>query len=321
MKSISITKPDMATVGQNPNGLSCFGLLSELFLKELSARTQTSTDMMGAYRPLSLFYLPEEEAEEAPSAPPQISLNFDLKVVLDAIRRQNEEDAKRREKKKDDKPSAPEKAPGEKKDGKPSASEKKPVQPIERIIERILIKERELKVSTENTQRIILQTPRRRWEIGPMSLRPTRLKGTAPSVRDGASGASANRPILPAILARYAERSAGASSPTFARDIERSASANRPTLPATLAQYAERGASSPTLARDIERSASANRPTLPATLAQYAERSAGASSPMFARDIERGTSANRSILPPTPALYAERSAGASSPMFARDIER
>ena len=226
MKSIAITKPDMATLGQNPNGLSCFGLLSELFIKELSARTRNG---IGAYRPLSLFYLEDEEEEETPSAPPEITLNFDLKVVLDAIRRQNEADAKRQEKK--EKPSAQEKP------------EKKSKQPLERIIERVIIRERELKISTEHTNRLILQSPQRRWEIGPMSLRPAPLVRHVPQ---GASGASFVRNV-----SQNAD-GASATPPAFSRDG--ASSASRPTLPISLLYNVTQGA---------DGASGASRPTLP----------------------------------------------------------
>ena len=123
MKRIAVLNPNMTTVEQSRLGLSHFGLLSRLFTLELASRVRQAE---GLWQALALELLEDGEKEEQPPPAPEIQLNLDLKIITKALR---EELARQ-----------PERA-SEKKE-----TEKKPdaLTVEQRVLERILLREREL---------------------------------------------------------------------------------------------------------------------------------------------------------------------------------
>ena len=119
-------------LGQNKTGLSPFGILSALFTREIMERGE---QQIGWYEPLHLQLLEDGEQEEEQPPAPQINVKFDLDVLLRAIREEQD---------KDEKP------------------DKTPKTPEQRILERIILRERETVIRDSSTRRIILEGGGRR---------------------------------------------------------------------------------------------------------------------------------------------------------------
>ena len=90
MKNLSVLKPDMAVLGQDRVGLTPFGLLTQLFTREVTDRAGTGT---GAYQPIALAFVEQGEEQEQPPAP-QINLELELTVVLERLGRQLREEGR-----------------------------------------------------------------------------------------------------------------------------------------------------------------------------------------------------------------------------------
>ena len=85
MDSIAVTKPNMAVLSQERLALSPFGALAQSFAEELMARAGQEEGYW-SFVPLELL----QEAEEPPVSPvppAQTVLQFNLKLVLDALRK------------------------------------------------------------------------------------------------------------------------------------------------------------------------------------------------------------------------------------------
>ncbi len=136
VKNISVTKPDMAVVGQERLGLSPFGMLSQLFQQEILRRAQL---MSGAYREVPLTLLEEQGTEEKPLAarPPELHLDVEVNVTVEA----------------------PEKK------GKKPAGQSTGVPAETRVLERVRVLQRELLQSQEITRRVILQSGARQQQM------------------------------------------------------------------------------------------------------------------------------------------------------------
>ena len=130
MESIAVTKPNITVARQDV--LSPFGLLTELFLQEIARRNNRSP---GFYRPVSLAFLEESEREALPS-PPEIQVDFNIDLFLNRLRKETQE----REK-----------------------NEKKSQTPQERIIERVIVRERELRTTYAETRRVVIETGGKRY--------------------------------------------------------------------------------------------------------------------------------------------------------------
>ncbi len=124
MESLGVIKPDMRIERQDT--LSPFGLLTQLFTQELLRRNARP---MESYRPLRLAYL-EEEEQDAAAAP---EIHFDLDVDLIVNRLLKQEKAKKKEK-----------------------DEKKT--PAERIIERVILREKEIRTAYPETRRVVVES-------------------------------------------------------------------------------------------------------------------------------------------------------------------
>ena len=96
MKSIAMTKPDMTVARQEKSGLSPFGILSAMFTRDV---IRQSEQQIGQYSPLPLLFL-EEEAEEEQRPRPELTVNFDLEIILKAIREEQEKREKEETRKK-----------------------------------------------------------------------------------------------------------------------------------------------------------------------------------------------------------------------------
>ena len=129
MKNLSVLKPDMAVLGQDRVGLTPFGLLTQLFTREVTDRAGTGT---GAYQPIALAFVEQGEEQEQPPAP-QINLELELTVVLERLGRQLREE------------------------GRPLSG----VQ--QRIVEQVLL--REIREHWMSAQQVTLQLPRLRREL------------------------------------------------------------------------------------------------------------------------------------------------------------
>lgn len=84
METIAVTKPDMAVLRRNRLGLSPFGLLSQAFAAGILNRAGHD---IGPYREFPLEFLEEGELEDTP-APNLYHINLELKVILDALRKE-----------------------------------------------------------------------------------------------------------------------------------------------------------------------------------------------------------------------------------------
>ena len=87
MDSIAVTKPDMAVMKRDRLGLSLFGLLSLAFGDEVRTRSDWQT---GLYREVPLDLLEEEEQQPVSGESPAVQLNFDLKVVLETLKKEQQ---------------------------------------------------------------------------------------------------------------------------------------------------------------------------------------------------------------------------------------
>ena len=86
MKSIAVTKPDMGVLSREQLPLSPFGALAQAFAEELLARAEWEE---GVWPFVSLELLEEKELP-LPSVPsPGVTLQVDLRLVLEALRREN----------------------------------------------------------------------------------------------------------------------------------------------------------------------------------------------------------------------------------------
>ena len=130
MENIAVTKENMTVARQEP--LSPFGLLTQMFTAELVRR---SSRELGAYRPMQLAYLEEEDAAAAPPAAPELHIDLDVNVLLERLRRERE--------------TKPKEAP-------------KAQTPAERIIERVIVREREILAKSTETRRLVVESGGRR---------------------------------------------------------------------------------------------------------------------------------------------------------------
>lgn len=86
MKSIAVTKPDMGVLSREQLPLSPFGALAQAFAEELLARAEWEEGVW-PFVPLELL---EEKGLPLPSVPsPGVTLQVDLRLVLEALRREN----------------------------------------------------------------------------------------------------------------------------------------------------------------------------------------------------------------------------------------
>ena len=88
MKSIAVTKPDMGVLSRERLPLSPFGALAQAFAEELLARAEWGEEGRWPFVPLELL----EEGEAAPppaAAPVGVTFQVDLRLVLEALRREN----------------------------------------------------------------------------------------------------------------------------------------------------------------------------------------------------------------------------------------
>ena len=86
MKSIAVTKPDMGVLSREQLPLSPFGALAQAFAEELLARAEWEEGGW-PFVPLELL---EERELPLPSVPsPGVTLQVDLRLVLEALRREN----------------------------------------------------------------------------------------------------------------------------------------------------------------------------------------------------------------------------------------
>ncbi len=130
MESIAVTKPDMTVTRQD--ALSPFGLLTALFTEEIARRNSRST---GFYRAMPLAYLEESEREALPS-PPEVRIELNIDLLLNRLLK----DAREKEK-----------------------NEKKPQTPPERILERVVVREHELRTAYAETRRVVIETGGKRY--------------------------------------------------------------------------------------------------------------------------------------------------------------
>lgn len=138
MDSKTVIKPDMAMLRQEQLGLSPFGLLSRLFQEELERRVQQN---LGAYAPVPLTLL-EEPDQEAAAQPVPVSLHLDVHVEAPKLREEKDKTDSKREWDK----------------------------PVElRILERVQLRERELRETREVLHRLELRLNGQRWNLPQVS--------------------------------------------------------------------------------------------------------------------------------------------------------
>ena len=123
---------------QEQLGLSPFGLLSRLFQEELERRVQQN---LGAYAPVPLTLL-EEPDQEAAAQPVPVSLHLDVHVEAPKLREEKDKTAPKREW---DKPAEL------------------------RILERVQLRERELREIREVLHRLELRLNGQRWNLPQVS--------------------------------------------------------------------------------------------------------------------------------------------------------
>ena len=87
MKSIAVTKPDMGVLPRERLLLSPFGTLAQAFAEELLARAEQEE---GAWSRVPLDLLEEGETAPAPAAPANVTLQVDLRLALEALRREGD---------------------------------------------------------------------------------------------------------------------------------------------------------------------------------------------------------------------------------------
>ena len=87
MKSIAVTKPDMGVLSRERLPLSPFGALAQAFAEELLVRAEWEE---GRWPFVPLELLEEGEAASPPAAAPvEVTFQVDLRLVLEALRREN----------------------------------------------------------------------------------------------------------------------------------------------------------------------------------------------------------------------------------------
>ena len=91
MESIAVTKPDMGVLPRHRLALSPFGALAQTFAEELLARAERAEGRW-PYVPLELLEEAPPDAEPAPAPVYQV----DLRLVLEALRREKGESEQRR---------------------------------------------------------------------------------------------------------------------------------------------------------------------------------------------------------------------------------
>lgn len=126
MKSIAVTKPDMAVLSQDRLGLSSFGMLSALFGQEILQRSQRR---MGFWRPEPLELL-EDEPEQQAAGQGGVNINVDMTLLLKSLREEQK--------------------------GLREQEKKEKAQAMERLVERVVLRERTEHVQ-ERTQQINIQ--------------------------------------------------------------------------------------------------------------------------------------------------------------------
>ncbi|MBR2716866.1 MAG: hypothetical protein IKD79_03920 [Oscillospiraceae bacterium] len=191
MESIAVTKPDIRIERQE--SLSPFGFLNRVFAEELIRRNSQD---IGYYRPMRLAYL--EEAEE-PKTPPEIHFDLDVDLIVNRLlKAEKGRDEKKREEKKT---------------------------PAQRILERVILREKEIRTAYPETRRLVIESAGRRViaEV-PVGERekaaiPARTGGASPEggakARQDGEGRSTGKAVLlrpSASLARFAPVSAAASA-------------------------------------------------------------------------------------------------------------
>ena len=86
MKRIAVTKPEMGVLDHRRPSLSPFGVLAQTFAQEVLARSAWEE---GIWPAVPLALLEEEEEHAPPALPPKVTLQMDLRLVLEALRRQD----------------------------------------------------------------------------------------------------------------------------------------------------------------------------------------------------------------------------------------
>ena len=122
MESIAVTKPDMRIERQET--LSPFGFLNRVFTEKLIRRNHQS---IGYYRPLRLAYL-EEDGDEAQSTPPEIHFDLDVDLIVNRLMKQTQTKEKPESK-----------------------------TPAQRILERVIVREKEIRTAYPETRRIVIE--------------------------------------------------------------------------------------------------------------------------------------------------------------------
>lgn len=142
METLGVIKPDMRIERQET--LSPFGLLTQLFTEELLRR---NAQAMGSYRPMQLAYLEEGEPEET-GASPEIHFDLDVDLIVNKLLKK-EKDSKER-------------------------SEKKT--PSQRILERVILREKEIRTAYPETRRVVVESAGRRMTANLPLTRQTQAK-------------------------------------------------------------------------------------------------------------------------------------------------
>ena len=169
---MTLCKQDMAVMRQDRLGLSPFGLLSRLFQEELEQRVRQET---GGYAPIPLTLLEEEEPEEA-AQPLEVQVNLDVHV--DAPKAPADKRPAEKAAPKQDRRPAPEK-PAAKPDRQPAADL--------RILERVRLRERELREKQEVIHRLEVRLDGRRWDLPPDARQGETLRAAQPAAQPGAA--------------------------------------------------------------------------------------------------------------------------------------
>ena len=169
---MTLCKQDMAVMRQDRLGLSPFGLLSRLFQEELEQRVRQET---GGYAPIPLTLLEEEEPEEA-AQPLEVQVNLDVHV--DAPKAPADKRPAEKAAPKQDRRPAPEK-PAAKPDRQPAADL--------RILERVRLRERELREKQEVIHRLEVRLDGRRWDLPPAARQGETLRAAQPAAQPGAA--------------------------------------------------------------------------------------------------------------------------------------
>ncbi len=187
MDSIAVVKPNMTVARQE--SLSPFGMLTQVFTEELVRRNGQA---LGSYRPLRLAYLEEGEGEQP--APPEIHFDFDVNLLVDRILKAERE------------------------------KEKEKTTPERRILERVILREREIRTAYPDTRRLVIRVGGRELETV-LPLAAGEQRGAAPR-RSGE-----NRPAEQALRQAGEERSPEEKAgPRRSAELIRSSSAPGTTL-------------------------------------------------------------------------------------------